>query len=63
MGNESQKPKKSLNILLETTGEDLIDALYLAASKPNDNLSIGLLKVSNMSLSHCFLGRLLLFLI
>ena len=46
MGNESQKPKESLNILLETTGEDLIDALYLAASKPNDNLSIGLLKVS-----------------
>ena len=41
MGNESQKPKESLNILLETTGEDLIDALYLAASKPDDNLSIG----------------------
>ena len=40
-----------------TTGEDLINALYLAASKPNDNLSIGLLKVSHMSLSHCILGR------
>ena len=41
VSNESQKKKETKNTLLETTGEDLIDALYLAASKPNDNLSIG----------------------
>ena len=55
MGNESPKPKESkIHYWRLHAGEDLIDALYLAASKPDDNLSTGLLKVSYMSIFFAF---------